>query len=66
MTKGVLCKTQFGKENSQKGILDITPAIEDSIGNDPIIVRDAWVSKNQLLNIELRYLEIMRCISLTW
>jgi hypothetical protein len=39
----------------KKGILDITPAIEDSIGNDPIIVRDAWVSKNQLLNMELRY-----------
>jgi hypothetical protein len=39
----------------KKGIIDITPAIEDSIGNDPIIIRDAWVSSNQLLNFELRY-----------
>lgn len=53
-------KEYFVKLNSvrkvlKKGIIDITPAIEDSIGNDPIIVRDAWVSKNQLLNFELRY-----------
>jgi hypothetical protein len=53
-------KEYFVKLNSvrkvlKKGIVDITPAIEDSIGNDPIIVRDAWVSKNQLLNFELRY-----------
>lgn len=40
----------------KKGIIDIYPAIEDSIGNDPIIIREAWVSKNQLLNFELRYL----------
>ncbi len=39
-----------------KGILDITPAIEDSIGNDPVKVEDIWVSKNQLLNIEISYL----------
>ncbi len=38
-----------------KGILDITPAIEDSIGNDPIHVKDKWI-KNNLLNFELRYL----------
>lgn len=37
-----------------KGILDITPAIEDSIGNDPIIVQKQWVSNN-LLNFELKY-----------
>ncbi len=37
-----------------KGILDITPAIEDSIGNDPIHVKDRWI-KNNLLNFELRY-----------
>ena len=37
-----------------KGILDITPEIEDSIGNDPIIVKDAWISNN-LLNFELKY-----------
>lgn len=37
-----------------KGIMDITPAIEDSIGNDPIKVRDKWI-KNNLLNFELQY-----------
>ena len=37
-----------------KGILDITPAIEDSIGNDPIHVKDVWL-KNGMLNFELRY-----------
>ena len=37
-----------------KGILDITPAIEDSIGNDPISVRDHWL-KNDMLNFELQY-----------
>ena len=37
-----------------KGILDITPATEDSIGNDPIIVQDAWLSGN-LLTFELKY-----------
>lgn len=37
-----------------KGILDITPAIEDSIGNDPIDVKDRWI-KNGMLNFELRY-----------
>ena len=37
-----------------KGILDITPAIEDSIGNDPIQVEDKWV-KNNMLNFELKY-----------
>ncbi|HOI48254.1 MAG TPA: NigD-like protein [Prolixibacteraceae bacterium] len=52
-------KAYYVKINSlrkilMKGILDITPAIEDSIGNDPIYVRDYWISKN-LLNFELRY-----------
>ncbi len=37
-----------------KGILDITPEIEDSIGNDPIDVKDKWI-KNNMLNFELRY-----------
>lgn len=37
-----------------KGILDITPAIEDSIGNDPITVKDRWI-KGNLLNFELKY-----------
>ncbi|MGE5449025.1 MAG: hypothetical protein ACM3PR_11720 [Bacteroidales bacterium] len=38
-----------------KGILDITPAMEDSIGNDPIFVKDHWQNKN-MLNFELQYL----------
>lgn len=37
-----------------KGILDITPAMEDSIGNDPILVKDKWI-KNSMLNFELQY-----------
>ena len=53
-------KEYFVKINSarkilMKGIVDITEAIEDSIGNDPVIIRDAWMSSNQLLNMELRY-----------
>jgi hypothetical protein len=38
-----------------KGILNITPAIEDSIGNDPIYVKDHWITNN-MLNFELQYL----------
>jgi len=37
-----------------KNILDITPEIEDSIGNDPIHVKDVWI-KNNMLNFELKY-----------
>jgi hypothetical protein len=37
-----------------KGILDITPAKEDSIGNDPIKVKDTWI-KGNMLNFELKY-----------
>lgn len=37
-----------------KGIIDITEAIEDSIGNDPIIIKKHWVSNN-LLNLQLKY-----------
>jgi len=37
-----------------KGILELTPAIDDSIGNDPIAVKDCWIKKN-LLNFELKY-----------
>ncbi len=37
-----------------KGIIDITPEIEDSIGNDPIIVRQMWVT-GDLLNFELKF-----------
>ena len=37
-----------------KGILDITPAIEDSIGNDPINVRNIWKIRN-MVTFELGY-----------
>lgn len=37
-----------------KQILDITPEKEDSIGNDPIIVQDAWVA-NDMVNFKLKY-----------
>jgi len=37
-----------------KGIFTITPAKEDSIGNDPISVKDKWI-KNGILNFELKY-----------
>lgn len=37
-----------------KGIFNITPAKEDSIGNDPIRVADKWI-KNGILNFELQY-----------
>jgi hypothetical protein len=37
-----------------KGILDINPAIEDSIGNDAISVKDHWL-KSGMLNFELQY-----------
>ena len=37
-----------------KGILDITEENQDSIGNDPIIVRKAWMTGN-LLNFEIKY-----------
>ena len=39
----------------KKGIIDITPAIEDSIGNDPVILKDVWISHNQLLNFRIKY-----------
>lgn len=38
-----------------KGIFDITPALEDSIGNDFIHVKDHW-QKNNMLTFELSYL----------
>jgi len=48
-------KVNAVKKVLSKGILDLTPAIEDSIGNDPIVVKDYWISKKQLLNIRLLY-----------
>jgi len=38
-----------------KSILNITPAMEDSIGHDPIHVSDYW-KVNNMLNFELQYL----------
>jgi hypothetical protein len=37
-----------------KGVLDITAENQDSIGNDPIIVKDVWMT-DSLLNFELKY-----------
>jgi hypothetical protein len=37
-----------------KDILDITPEIDDSIGNDPIKVKSRWLS-GDLMNFELQY-----------
>ncbi len=37
-----------------KGILEITEANKDSIGSDPIMVKDCWMA-NGLLNFKLKY-----------
>ena len=37
-----------------KDIMDITPEIQDSIGNDPLIVKEVWIS-DSLLNFEIKY-----------
>lgn len=37
-----------------KGIMDITPAIEDSIGQDPILVQEFWMT-DSLLTFKLKY-----------
>ncbi len=42
------------KEILYKGIFEITPETEDSIGNDPIHVVDAWLV-DSLLTFELKY-----------
>jgi hypothetical protein len=42
------------KDILMKGIMDITPEIEDSIGNDPIIVENYWMT-DSLLNFKLKY-----------
>jgi hypothetical protein len=43
------------KEILCKGILDLTSANEDSLGNDPIVVKDFWVSRNQMINLNLLF-----------
>ncbi len=47
-------KINSAKEILMKGILDITPENQDSIGNDPIIVQDAWMAQG-LLNFKFKY-----------
>jgi len=47
-------KINSAKKILMKGILDITPENQDSIGNDAIIVQEHWVTNN-LLNLQLKY-----------
>jgi len=42
------------KDILMKGIMEITPENEDSIGNDPIVVEDYWMT-DSLLSFKLRY-----------
>ena len=42
------------EEVLMKGIMEITSANQDSIGNDPIVVKEHWVTNN-LLNVQIRY-----------
>lgn len=37
-----------------KGVMEITPENEDSIGNDPIVIEDYWMT-DSLLSFKLRY-----------
>ena len=37
-----------------KGVMEITPENEDSIGNDPIVVIDSWMT-DSLLSFKLKY-----------
>ncbi len=47
-------KVNSARKILKKGILEITEANKDSIGNDPIIVKDCWYANN-LLNFKLKY-----------
>jgi hypothetical protein len=47
-------KVNSAKKVLTKGVLDITEANKDSIGNDPIIVQDTWMA-NGFLNFQLKY-----------
>ena len=49
-----LVRVNAAKKILKKGILDISEENQDSIGNDRIIVRNAWVT-DSLLNFELKY-----------
>jgi len=55
-----LSKTIYGKINYvqnilYKNILPLSTAISDSIGHDPIIVRDSWVTGDSILTIDFKY-----------
>ncbi|MCK9413200.1 MAG: hypothetical protein M0Q53_12935 [Prolixibacteraceae bacterium] len=55
-----LSKTIYGKINFvqnilYKGILPLSAAINDSIGHDPIIVRDSWVTGDSILTIDFKF-----------
>ena len=47
-------KVNSVKKILKKDILDITPDNQDSIGNDPVIVKDCWMT-DSLLNFEIKY-----------
>ena len=47
-------KVNSAKKILKKGILEITEENKDSIGNDPIIVKECWIA-NDLLNFQLKY-----------
>lgn len=47
-------KVNSMKKILMKNIVEITPQIEDSIGNDPIIVNEAWVT-DSLLTLKIKY-----------
>jgi hypothetical protein len=55
-----LSKTIYGKINyvqniPYKNILPLSSAINDSLGHDPIIVRDTWVTGDSILTIDFKY-----------
>lgn len=47
-------RVNYLKDVLMKGVMDITPENADSIGNDPIIVEDYWMT-DSLLNFKLYY-----------
>ncbi|MCK9640986.1 MAG: hypothetical protein M0R39_13855 [Prolixibacteraceae bacterium] len=55
-----LSKTIYGKINFiqnilYKEILPLSKAVSDSIGHDPIIVRDSWVTGDSILTVDFKY-----------
>ncbi len=53
-------KTIYGKINyvqniPYKNILPLSPVVSDSIGHDPIIVRDSWVTGDSILTVDFKY-----------